>query len=103
MLILKSGESYKGHYVGKVDEQLVFSIADLNHLFLTGTNMKFPINDVETIVTKNGELTYPFDKEYPRILDYMPESKIGKKFYGGMCISVGLTLLVLLPGPTPGM
>jgi len=67
VLYLKSGEYFKGNYVGKVDEQIVFLY--LNQ-YLIPTTKKFPINNVETIVTKNGELTYPFDiptkQEYPK-------------------------------------
>ena len=47
VLTHKSGESYKGHYVGKVDEQLVFSIADLNHLFLTDSEIVISMKAVE--------------------------------------------------------
>ena len=65
-LILKSGESYKGTYIGKVGEDIVFKVplsSSVSSIFLkriTNTK-KFPIWSVETIVTKNGELTYPFD------------------------------------------
>ena len=65
-LILKSGESYKGTYIGKVGEDIVFKVpltSSVSSIFLkriTSTK-KFPIWSVETIVTKNGELTYPFD------------------------------------------
>ena len=54
-LILKSGESYKGRYVKKVDEDIVFKIEERS-----STN-KFPINDVDIIKTINGEYYYPFD------------------------------------------
>jgi len=52
VLTHKSGEVYKGTFIGKVDEDIVFKIEGRSN-----TN-KFPINDVETIVTKNDELTY---------------------------------------------
>ena len=54
-LILKSGESYTGTFYGKVGEDIVFKIEGET------STKKFSINDVNTIVTKNGELTYPFD------------------------------------------
>ena len=66
VLTLKNGESYKGTYIGKVGEDIVFEVpltSSVSSIFLkriTNTK-KFPIWSVETIVTKNGELTYPFD------------------------------------------
>jgi len=54
-LFLKSGEFYKGRYVKKVDELIVFQVEGDNHF------TPFPINDVAIIKTRNGELTYPFD------------------------------------------
>ena len=55
VLILKSGESYKGTFYGKVGEDIVFKVEGET------STKKYSINDVETIVTKNGGLTYPFD------------------------------------------
>ena len=56
VLYLKSGEFYKGRYVKKVDELIVFQVEGENHF------TPFPINDVAIIKTSNwGELTYPFD------------------------------------------
>ena len=55
VLNLKSGESYKGTFFGKVDEDIVFKVEGET------STKKYSINDVNTIVTKNGELTYPFD------------------------------------------
>ena len=66
VLTLKNGESYKGTYIGKVGEDIVFKVplsSSVSSIFLkriTSTK-KFPIWDVVSIVTKNGELTYPFD------------------------------------------
>ena len=66
VLTLKNGESYKGTYIGKVGEDIEFKVplsSSVSSIFLkriTSTK-KFPIWSVETIVTKNGELTYPFD------------------------------------------
>ena len=67
VLTLKNGESYKGTYIGKVGEDIVFKVEGEK------STKKFPIWSAETIVTKNGELTYPFDipidiltkQEYP--------------------------------------
>ena len=62
VLHLKSGESYKGTFYGKVGEDIVFKVEGET------STKKYSINDVETIVTKNDELTYtvhtyPFDNE----------------------------------------
>ena len=55
VLTLKNGESFEGAFYGKVGEDIVFKIEGET------STKKFPIWSVETIVTKNGELTYPFD------------------------------------------
>jgi len=60
LLNLRNGESYKGTYIGKVGEDIVFKVEGET------STKKYSINDVETIVTKNDELTYtvhtyPFD------------------------------------------
>ena len=54
VLLHKSGKNYKGTFLGKVDEKIIFKIEGEK------SNSAFSINDVNTIVTKNGELTYPF-------------------------------------------
>ena len=68
VLLHKSGEVYKGTYIGKVDEDIVFKIEGRS-----STN-KFPINDVAIIQTSNGELTYPF--KFPTKLEFTPEDNI---------------------------
>ena len=56
VLILKSGESYKGSYVKKVDELIVFQVEGENHF------TPFPINDVLIIKTSNwGDLLFGQD------------------------------------------
>ena len=60
VLNLKSGESFDGTFYGKVGEDIVFEVEGET------STKKYSINDVETIVTKNDELTYtvhtyPFD------------------------------------------
>ncbi len=56
VLHLKSGESFEGTFHEKLGRDILFkAVGDT-------TTKKFPIWDIETIVTKNwGELTYPFD------------------------------------------
>ena len=64
-LFLKSGEFYKGRYVKKVDELIVFQVEGENHF------TPFPINDVAIIKTSNwGELTYPFNIPRKAYSDY---------------------------------
>ena len=68
VLHLESGESYKGTYIGKVGKDIVFKVpvssSALSPSWIEGitSTKKFPIWDVETIVPKNGEFSYPFDK-----------------------------------------
>ena len=61
-IILISGESYKGTFFGKVGEDIVFKVEGE-----TSTN-KFSINNVRTIETSNGMLSYPF--EIPKVNTY---------------------------------
>ena len=64
VLTLKNGESYNGTFFGKVDEDIVFKMEGETN------TKKFSINDVNTIVTKNGELTYPFDDPNMKSTEY---------------------------------
>ena len=64
VLTLKNGESYKGTFFGKVDEDIVFKMEGETN------TKKFSINDVNTIVTKNAELTYPFDDPNMKSTEY---------------------------------
>jgi len=58
VLILKTGEAFTGSVDHKVNGEIVFFYFN-QYLQLTQKN--FQINDIETIVTKNGTFTYPFD------------------------------------------
>ena len=64
VLNLKSGESFDGAFYGKVGEDIVFKIEGET------STKKYSINDVNTIVTKNGELTYPFDDPNMKSTEY---------------------------------
>ena len=104
VLNLKSGESFEGTFYGKVGEDIVLKIEGET------STKKFPIWSVETIVTKNGELTYPFDiptkqeEDVSRILGYRPKSKIGQAIYGRFVLGMGVSLLALALGlPHPAM
>ena len=70
VLILKSGELYTGTFYGKVGEEIVFKVEGE-----TSTN-KFSINNVRTIETSNGMLSYPF--EIPKVNTYEKLSIEGK-------------------------
>ena len=48
VLLHKSGKNYKGTFIGKVDEDIVFKIEGRSN-----TN-KFPINDVDIVKTSRG-------------------------------------------------
>ena len=56
VLTLKNGESFEGTFLEKLGKDIIFkAVGDT-------TTKKYPIWDIETIVTMNwGELTYPFD------------------------------------------
>ena len=64
VLNLKSGESFEGTFYGKVGEDIVFMVEGET------STKKYSINDVNTIVTKNGELTYPFDDPNMKSTEY---------------------------------
>jgi len=88
VLTLKNGESYKGTFFGKVDEDIVFKMEGETN------TKKFSINDVNTIVTKNGELTYPFDipirqyKNPKNTLDYEGNS-VSQSYSSSLSSSIG--------------
>jgi len=90
-LILKSDEVYNGTFIRNVDGLIVFQVEGKNHF------TPFPILDVETIVTKSGEFTYPFDiptkqeEDVSRILGYRPKSKIGQAIYGRFVLGMGVS------------
>ena len=60
-LLHKSGKNYKGTFLGKVDEKIIFKIEGEK------SNSAFSINDVDIVITSRGgikvELYYPFDIE----------------------------------------
>jgi hypothetical protein len=84
VLILKSGESYKGTFYGKVGEDIVFKVEGET------STKKFSINDVNTIVTKNGELTYPFDIPTTKEEDEEITNKLEISSQSGLKIAGGL-------------
>ena len=115
VLLHKSGEVYKGRYITKENDVIIFRLEGEKNISM------FSINDVDIVITSRGgikvELYYPFDiptkqeEDVSRILDYRPKSKIGQAIYGrfvlGMgvsCVMVLAILLALALGlPHPGM
>ena len=61
VLLHKSGKNYKGTFLGKVDEKIIFKIEGEK------SNSAFSINDVDIVITSRGgikvKLYYPFDIE----------------------------------------
>ena len=61
VLLHKSGKNYKGTFLGKIDEKIIFKIEGEK------SNSSFSINDVDIVITSRGgikvELYYPFDIE----------------------------------------
>ena len=61
VLLHKSGKNYKGIFLGKVDEKIIFKLEGEE------SNSAFSINDVDIVITSRGgikvELYYPFDIE----------------------------------------
>ena len=70
VLLHKSGKNYKGTFLGKVDEKIIFKIEGEK------SNSAFSINDVDIVITSRGgikvELYYPFD--IPTKQEYHPKS-----------------------------
>ncbi|MBC8344673.1 MAG: hypothetical protein H8E56_00275 [Candidatus Marinimicrobia bacterium] len=100
LLILKSGESIRGTYSEKVNGQIIFY--NYNHNFKL-TNNSFPINDVKTIVTKDGEFNYPFDIPKTGIFGMGPKASslfylIGLSFV----FSLAYLLAIAIGLPPPG-
>tara|TARA_B110000438_G_C15793910_1_gene641989 strand:- start:1599 stop:2150 length:552 start_codon:yes stop_codon:yes gene_type:complete len=85
VLNLKNGESFEGAFYGKVGEDIVFKVKGETN------TKKYSINNVKTIVTKNGEL-HTFDNslkddiqieiENPTFKQDVLLHKSGKKYKG---------------------
>ena len=114
VLLLKSGKNYKGRYITKENDVIIFRLEGEKNISM------FSINDVDIIMRSDGDLYYPFDietkidddvPEAPRILSYRPKSKIGQEIYANMVLGVlfscGMLLVVLLAEalglPPPGV
>ena len=97
VLTLKNGESFEGAFYGKVDGDIVFKVEGET------STKKFSINDVNTIVTKNAELTYPFDDPNMKSTEYKewdyfnhPKSPLKPVMYGTLTVAGCCFILYLL-------
>jgi len=106
VLLHKSGKNYKGTFIGKVDENIIFKIEGEK------SNSAFSINDVDIVITSRGgikvELYYPFDiptkQEYHPKSSYQELPDIIKIILGGGTCYISLYLFYLLIDATnPGM
>ena len=55
LLLLKSGKFYKGIFIEKVGENIIFTVEG------DSIHSEFSINDIDIIKTNSGEYYYPFD------------------------------------------
>ena len=102
VLLHKSGENYKGTFIGKVDEDIVFQIEGRS-----STN-KFPINDVDIVITSREgikvELYYPFDtstkKDNQSFGQDILNLKSGESFEGTFHEKLGRDILFKAVGDT---
>ena len=102
VLLHKSGKNYKGTFIGKVDEDIVFQIEGRS-----STN-KFPINDVDIVITSREgikvELYYPFDtstkKDNQSFGQDILNLKSGESFEGTFHEKLGRDILFKAVGDT---
>ena len=95
VLHLKSGESYKGTFYGKVGEDIVFKVEGET------STKKFSINDVEIIKIKSGELSYPFD--VPKIANDAKQNNGNKLNNYIVCTMVVILLIIFIPTFSSGL
>ena len=62
LLLLKSGKFYKGVFIDKVDENIIFNIEG------DSIHTEISIYNVDIIKTDNGEYFYPFDTPTKKVL-----------------------------------
>ena len=67
VLLHKSGEVYKGRYITKENDVIIFRLEGEKNISM------FSINDVDIIMRSDGDLYYPFDIE-TKIDDDVPEA-----------------------------
>ena len=106
VLLHKSGEVYKGRYITKENDVIIFRLEGEKNISM------FSINDVDIVITSRGgikvELYYPFDiptkQEYHPKSSYQELPDIIKIILGGGTCYISLYLFYLLIDATnPGM
>ena len=90
VLYLKTGEKVRG-FAEKVDGQIEVYYYNQN---LKLAKKNFQINDIETIVTKDGEFIYPFDISKKGIFGLGRKKSGNIVFIGGVIIAGFLYTLV---------
>ena len=99
VLSLKSGKNYKGRFITKENDVIIFRLEGEKNI------NAFSINDVDIIMTIDGDLYYPFDM--PSKLYNPPRTSSLKPLIELMIVPCGMLLVVLLVEalglPTPGM
>ena len=99
VLLHKSGEVYKGRYITKENDVIIFRLEGEKNISM------FSINDVDIIMRSDGDLYYPFDM--PSKLYNPPRTSSLKPLIELMIVPCGMLLVVLLVEalglPTPGM
>ena len=86
LLLLKSGKFYKGVFIDKVDENIIFNIEG------DSIHTEISIYNVDIIKTDNGEYFYPFD--IPTKIDISTKKK------GNDLARIAMQFL-FNPNPTP--
>ncbi len=86
-LNLKSGESFTGTFIGKVAQDIVFKIEGEKRI------KNFSINDVNSIITKNGELIYSFNDPNLKLIE--DKELEGSKYTLSQLIRAGYSGIVI--------
>ena len=105
VLTHKSGKIYKGKYYGIVEQNIVFYVEGETSNWRS--NKMFPIREVTSIETSDGELTYPFDvpitNERHETLNYsVTNSDILLAGVGLCCLVPAVFILVMLSCESSG-
>jgi len=94
LLLLKSGKFYKGVFIDKVDENIIFNIEG------DSIHTEISINDIDIIKTNSGEYYYPFDiptkKDNPSFgqdgfrVEFIESKDSSKRFIicAGACVGI---------------
>ena len=111
LLLLKSGKFYKGVFIDKVDENIIFNIEG------DSIHTEISIYNVDIIKTDNGEYFYPFDiptkQEYPFDISTKKEgndlARIASQFFFNptplqqcMTIPCGFIVFIIVLALNPG-